>query len=132
MTLLLLHPCCAPDEPILIKNRHNNIFKGCNGFWATTKFTQTVEMNSEKGSPIVEENLSCAHASLNTPERVLGEKILKQHTYIHTCLIIYAFRTECVTRFLKKGIVTCDLQVLDNALTSPEITAGNIMFLQVF
>lgn len=54
MTLLLLHPCCAPDEPILIKNRHNNIFKECNEFSATTKFIKTVGMNSEKGQPIFE------------------------------------------------------------------------------
>lgn len=74
MTLLLLHPCCAPDEPILIKNRHNNIFKECNGFAATTKFTKTIEMNLEKGSPVVEETLVCVHAPPSTPERVKGGK----------------------------------------------------------
>ena len=48
MTLLLLHPCGAPDEPILIKNRHYNIFKECNEFSVTAKFTKTVEMNLGK------------------------------------------------------------------------------------
>lgn len=74
MTLLLLHPCCAPDEPILIKNRHNNIFKECNGFSATTKFTKTIEVNLEKGSPVVEETLVCVHAPPSTPERVKWKK----------------------------------------------------------
>lgn len=53
MTLLLLHPCWAPDEPILIKNRHNHIFKESNEFSGTTKFTKTVEMSLEKAHPIV-------------------------------------------------------------------------------
>lgn len=53
MTLLLLQPCCAPDEPILIKNRHNNIFTEYNEFSATTRSTKMVEMNLEKGQPTV-------------------------------------------------------------------------------
>lgn len=81
MTLLLLHPRRAPDGPILIKNRHNNVFKEYNGFSATTKFTETVEVSLEKGSPLVEEDFVCAHASLSTPERVQGGKNIEA-TYI--------------------------------------------------
>lgn len=53
MTLLLLHPCCAPDEPILIKNRHYNIFKECNEFPVTAELTKTVGMNLGGRAPVV-------------------------------------------------------------------------------
>lgn len=82
MTLLLLYPCCAPDEPILIKNRHNNIFRECDGFSATTKFTKTVEMDLEKGRPIVVETLVYVPAPRSTPERVKGEKKSTQQIYV--------------------------------------------------
>lgn len=74
MTLLLLHPCCAPDEPILIKNRHNNIFKECNEFSATPKFAKSVEKKLENGLSIIESNLACVHAVMSVPETVKGNE----------------------------------------------------------
>ena len=74
MILLLLHPCCAPDEPILIKTRHNHIFKECNEFSATPKFMKTIEMNLEKGQRIVASNLVCLHAPGSIPARAKGNE----------------------------------------------------------
>lgn len=64
-------------------------------------------MNLEKGSPIVEERESKGGRNYGSN--------------IQTCQIIYAFSTEYVTCFLKKEIVTCNLQVQDSTLNAPKV-----------